>query len=128
MLAPYRQLLAVPRLPSVLGWALFGRLHLTCTSIALTFLVVGWTGSYAKAGAVIAAATLGWGVGGPLRGRAADRGHPSRQLVVTGVLYSAGMAAIALLPSGGWPVAAALACRPLGARPFPGRQLERWRS
>ena len=109
MLAPYRQLLAVPHLASVLGWALVGRLHLTCTSIALTFLVAEWTGSYAVAGVVVAAATLGWGVGGPLRGRAADRGHPAHQLVVTGVIYTAGMAAMALLPAGWWPVAVPLA-------------------
>lgn len=109
VLTPYRQLAAVPRLAAVLGWGLFGRLHLTCTSISLTFLVAGWTGSYAIAGLVVAAATLGWGVGGPLRGRAADRSHPARQLLVTGVLYSAGMGTIAMLPDGMWLLATVLA-------------------
>jgi len=109
VLTPYRQLAAVPHLAAVLGWGLFGRLHLTCTSIALTFLVAEWTGSYAIAGVVVAATALGWGVGGPMRGRAADRGEPSRQLLITGVVYAAGMTAIALLPAGAWPLAAVLA-------------------
>ncbi len=105
MLTPYRQLAAVPHLAAVIGWALAGRLHMTCTAISLTFLVADWTGSYAKSGLVVAAVVLGWGVGGPIRGRAADRGDPVRQLIVTTVLYAAGMATLAVLPAAAWPVA-----------------------
>lgn len=109
MLTPYRQLAAVPHLAAVITWALLGRLHMTCTAISLTFLVADWTGSYAKAGLVVGAAVLGWGVGGPVRGRAADRGNAVRQLIVTTTCYSAGMAVLAVLPAAAWPVAPLIA-------------------
>ncbi|HEY0637128.1 MAG TPA: MFS transporter [Pseudonocardiaceae bacterium] len=109
MLTPYRRLFTVPHLPAVVIWALLARLHMTCTSISLTFLVADWTGSYARAGLVVAAIIFGWGVGGPVRGRAIDRGNPARQLLVTGLLYTVGIGALALLPASYWPVAPVIA-------------------
>ena len=109
MLTPYRRLAAVPHLVPVMLWALLGRLHMTCTAISITFLVADWTGSYAKAGLVVAAVVLGWGVGGPVRGRAADRGDPVRQLVITSTLYAGGMAVLAVLPAAAWPMAPVIA-------------------
>jgi MFS family permease len=109
VLTPYRQLAAVPHLARVIGWSLFGRLHMTTIGISLTFLVADWTGSYGRAGLVVGAAVLGWGVGGPLRGRGADRGNAVRQLVVTSTLYAAGIAVLAVLPASAWTVAPLIA-------------------
>ncbi|HEX6343072.1 MFS transporter [Umezawaea sp.] len=109
MLRPYRQLAGVPHLVSLLLWSMVGRVHLTGTPLALSFLVAGWTGSYALAGVVGGALTLGLGVAGPLRGRAADRAPASGLLLVTGGLYATGIGVLGLLPSvlpaGAWPLA-----------------------
>jgi predicted MFS family arabinose efflux permease len=100
---------SVPHLPSLLAWSLFGRLHMTGTPIAITFLVAGWTGSYALAGTISALLTAGVAVAGPLRGRAADRQPATRLLVITGVGYGIGLAALAFLPGAVWPAALLIA-------------------
>ncbi|WP_035303716.1 MFS transporter [Actinokineospora inagensis] len=114
MLGPYRQLLTVRGLPSVLAWSLLGRLHLPGTPLATTFLVAGWTGSYVASGVVSGLYTVGVAVGGPLRGRSADQGDPARLLIAISLLYAIGMTALAFAPSlvgpGWWPIAAAVAC------------------
>ncbi len=99
LLAPYRRLSAAPHLPSVLAWSLVGRLERTSTSLALTFLVAGWTGSYALAGVTVMALGAGQGVAGPWRGRIADRTSPSKVMVYTGVVYASGLGALAILPA-----------------------------
>lgn len=109
MLAPYRTLLAVPHLGAVLFLSVLSRLHVTGTSLALTFLVAGWTGSYALSGLVIGALTVGIGVSGPWRGRLADRRSAPRVLITTCSLYAAGMLALAALPGSAWPVAPVIA-------------------
>ncbi|MGQ0837617.1 MFS transporter [Actinokineospora sp.] len=111
MFGPYRQLAAVPGLLGLLTWSLLGRLHLTGTPLAMAFLVAGWTGSYIPAGVIGGAYTVGVALGGPLRGRSADRGDPVRILLVLGTAYATGMVALAfapsLLPAGAWPLMAA---------------------
>jgi MFS family permease len=113
VLHPYRQLAQVPHLVPFLLWSMVGRVHLAGTPLALSFLIAGWTGSYTLAGVVGGALTLGLGVAGPVRGRAADRAPASRLLLVTGVLYGLGIALLGLvptlLPSGAWPVAVVVA-------------------
>ncbi|QFZ24860.1 MFS transporter [Saccharothrix syringae] len=76
-----------------------GRVHLPGTPLAVSFLIAGWTGSYAVAGVVGAALTLGMGVAGPLRGRAADRSPARRLLLVTSCGYGVGIAVLGLLPA-----------------------------
>ncbi|GAA3461184.1 MFS transporter [Saccharothrix longispora] len=109
MLRPYRELAGVPHLPSLLLWSMLGRTHLPATPLAVSFLMAGWTGSYAVAGVVGGALTLGMGVAGPVRGRAADRSPAGRLLLVTALGYGTGIAALGLLPAvlpgGAWPVA-----------------------
>ncbi|MBP2322607.1 MFS family permease [Kibdelosporangium banguiense] len=113
MLQPYRDLAAVPRVPGLLTWTMLGRLHLTGTPLAMSFLIAGWTDSYALAGVVGAALMAGIGVAGPVRGRAADRRGAARLLVVTGISYGVGLTVIAfipsLLPAAWWPVMAVAA-------------------
>jgi MFS family permease len=110
VLRPYRELAAVPRVPGLLAWSMLGRLHLTGTPLAMSFLIAGWTGSYTVAGVVGAALMAGLGVAGPLRGRAADRRGAAGLLMVTGVIYGVGLTVLAFLPgwlpAGWWPVVA----------------------
>jgi MFS family permease len=113
VLQPYRDLAAVPRVPGLLIWTMLGRLHLTGTPLAMSFLVAGWTDSYALAGVVGAALMAGIGVAGPVRGRAADKRGAARLLVVTGIGYGVGLTLIAFIPSvlppAWWPVMAVAA-------------------
>ncbi|MCE7005951.1 MFS transporter [Kibdelosporangium philippinense] len=113
MLQPYRELAAVPRVPGLLTWATLGRLHMTGTPLAMSFLVAGWTGSYALAGVIGAALLTGLGVAGPVRGRTADRRGAAGLIVFTGVCYGVGLAVLAFipvwLPSSWWPLMAVAA-------------------
>jgi MFS family permease len=109
VLRPYRQLAAVPHLPSLLTWSLVGRLHMSGTPLAVSFLVAGWTGSYAIAGLVGGALALGQGVAGPLRGRAVDRSSAPRLLVAAGLVYGVGLGVLGVLPASAWPVAPGVA-------------------
>ncbi|GAA2797233.1 MFS transporter [Crossiella cryophila] len=109
MLRPYRQLLAVPHLASLLVWSVLARLHGTGTSIALTFLVVAWTDSYALAGLVMGALTVGNGASGPWRGRMADRTSAPRLIVISALCYFAGLVVLVALPASVWYAAPVIA-------------------
>jgi MFS family permease len=98
----YRRLFAVPHVPALLTWSLLARLHIGGLPIAVTFLVAGWTGSYALAGLVAGALTVGTAVGGPVRGRMADVRPNDRILAGSAVAYGAGLAGLALLPASLW--------------------------
>ncbi|WP_460961300.1 MFS transporter [Parasphingorhabdus pacifica] len=97
MLRPYRLLGDIPHAIELVSFALIARLHVPALPIVLTFLVVDWSGSYATAGAVAGALTVGQAVAGPLRGRAADRRSGPKLLVVTGIGFAFGLGAITLL-------------------------------
>ncbi|MBW4716076.1 MFS transporter [Saccharothrix sp. SC076] len=113
MLRPYRELATIPGLPGLLLWSLIGRLHFPGTPLATSFLIAGWTGSYAAAGVVGGAFSLGLGVASPLRGRAADRSPAGRLLLVTAAGYAVAIAVAGLLPAvlppAWWPLSAVVA-------------------
>ncbi|MEV2276763.1 MFS transporter [Nocardiopsis sp. NPDC049922] len=109
MLSNYRRVLAVPHVLSLLTWSLVARFYMPGLMVAVTFLVEDWTGSYTYAGLVAGAFTLGMAVVGPLRGRMADRGGSDRLVLVCGVVFSAGLLALALLPGSLWWLAVPLA-------------------
>ncbi|MEV4317475.1 MFS transporter [Actinocrispum sp. NPDC049592] len=113
MLRPYRELARVPQALALLTWTLVGRLHQTGTPLAMSFLIAGWTGSYARAGVVAALLMAGLGVAGPVLGRLADKRGAAGQLMVSGVTYGLGLTLVAYLPSwlpaGWWPVEGVLA-------------------
>lgn len=113
MTGRYREVFAIPHLPGLLCWALAGRLHMTGTSLAITFLIAGWTGSYTLAGVVVAALTVCQSVAAPWWGRSVDRGHAVGLVVVTSLGYAAGLVVLAALPtllsSACWPVAVGVA-------------------
>jgi MFS family permease len=91
-LAPYRSVLAVPGVKALLMFGLVFRIPFLATGVLLTLHTVTTLGrSYAEAGLVMTAATVGAAVGQPLRGRAVDRVGLRRallpSLVATAVLY-----------------------------------------
>lgn len=112
----------------LLVWALLGRLHQAATPVALTFLIAGWTGSYTIAGVTGAGLTVGLGIAGPVRGRAADRAPAGRLLVTTGLTYGLGLGVLGALPSwlppGAWPLAVVVAVLAGSAMP-PSTQIAR---
>jgi MFS family permease len=109
VLSNYRRLFAVPHVLSLLVWSLVARFYLPGQMIAVTFLVVEWTGSYTYAGVVAGAFTLGVALVGPLRGRMADRGGSDRLVLVCGVVFTAGLVVLALFPASLWWLAVPLA-------------------
>ncbi|RCV53821.1 MFS transporter [Marinitenerispora sediminis] len=102
MLRSYRRLLDVPHLPLLLFWSLFARLHVGGLAIAVTFLVAGWTGSYALAGVVAGGLTIGTALAGPMRGRMADTRATDRLMLMCGLVFAGGLLAILLLPARLW--------------------------
>ncbi|GAB3453128.1 MFS transporter [Streptomonospora sediminis] len=109
MLSSYRRLFAIPHVPSLLFWSLCARVQLGGLPIAVTFLVAGWTGSYAIAGLVAGGLTVGTAVAGPLRGRIADRSSKAKLMLSSAAVYGAGLGALALLPAALWWAAIPLA-------------------
>src|SRR5262249_18403364 len=82
----YRQILAVPGMAPLLGVTLLARTAITADVMALTvYVVLGLDMSYAAAGGVAAALTVGLAGGGPLRGGMIDsRGLRAVLLVTVG--------------------------------------------
>lgn len=71
---PYRRVLALPGVRSLLLVSMLARVPTTATSVTLTLYVVLELGrGYAAAGLVGAAATIGAAIGAPLMGRLVDR-------------------------------------------------------
>lgn len=92
-LRAYRAVLAVPSLRRLMAVALFVRIPATATAITLTLHVVLRMGlGYGAAGLVVAASTVGMGVGAPLMGRLVDRRDLRTMvgltLVVAGVFWA----------------------------------------
>ncbi|MBX6752068.1 MAG: MFS transporter, partial [Micromonosporaceae bacterium] len=95
-LAPYRQVLAVPGVRSLLLAGILARVPATAVGITLTLHVSTALGlSWARAGVVTAAYTIGAAIGQPLTGRLLDR----RGLRLTMLLTTGGQAVVwALAP------------------------------
>src|SRR5690348_1164349 len=78
---PYRQVLAIPGVRTLLLLGLIARIPITATGLALTLHVVnGMKLGFTEAGLVGAAATVGVALGGPVAGRLVDR-HGLRPVV-----------------------------------------------
>ena len=83
-LAPYRSILALPRVRSLVLVTLLARIPVGAASVALTLhVVLSLHGGYGAAGAVGAALTVGSALGAPLMGRTTDRHGLRRTLQVT---------------------------------------------
>jgi len=83
-LAPYRGILALPRVRSLLLVTLLARIPVGAASVALTLhVVLTLHEGFGAAGAVGAALTVGAALGAPLMGRTTDRRGLRRTLMLT---------------------------------------------
>lgn len=95
----YRQVLAVPGVAALLGVSLFARTAITADTMALTlYVVLGLGMSYAAAGGVAAALTVGVALGGPLLGRMIDRRGLRPVLLLTVALQLGFWVSVPVLP------------------------------
>ncbi|BBH66313.1 MFS transporter [Actinoplanes sp. OR16] len=86
MLTPYRETLALPKIPSLLVVATLARIPIAAAAVVLTLHVVTDLGrGYGAAGLVGAAATIGGSIGAPVMGRLIDRRGLRPVLVLTTV-------------------------------------------
>lgn len=86
-LAPYRSVLAVPGVRTVLLVGILARIPATAVGMTLTLYVANTLGrSWAQAGLVTAAYTIGAAVGLPLMGRLIDRRGLRLVMILTGTV------------------------------------------
>ncbi|MEV6299615.1 MFS transporter [Actinoplanes sp. NPDC051861] len=86
LLTPYRETLALPKIPSLLVVATLARIPIAAATVVLTLHVVTDLGrGYGAAGLVGAAATIGGSFGAPVMGRLVDRRGLRPVLVLTTV-------------------------------------------
>ncbi|KUL27280.1 MFS transporter [Actinoplanes awajinensis] len=84
LLKPYRETLALPKIPSLLVVATLARIPIAAAAVVLTLHVVTDLGrGYGAAGLVGAAATVGGSLGAPVMGRLIDRRGLRPVLVLT---------------------------------------------
>ena len=98
--------------PAARAFSLTGflaRLPQSMTGIGLVLLVSATTGSFTRAGLVAGAVTACSAVAAPLWGRVVDRAGQARVLAGTSVGYGAGIVAVLVSTTRGWPFAATLA-------------------
>jgi len=89
-LAPYRRVLALPRVRSLVLVTLLARIPVGAAGVALTLhVVLTLGGGFGAAGALGAALTVGGALGAPLTGRMTDRHGLRRTLLVTTVAQGA---------------------------------------
>ena len=87
--APYRRVLALPGVKSVLALSTYGRIPPLAGSMVLTlYVVLELKLGFAAAGAVFSASIFGGALGAPLLGRLTDR-YGLRPVVVLGTVTSA---------------------------------------
>ncbi|WP_188192995.1 MFS transporter [Nonomuraea sp. SYSU D8015] len=79
---PYRQLLKIPGIPTLLLVGMLARVPATATTMALTLHVATVLGlGYTKAGLITMASTIGMAIGSPLSGRLVDK-HGLRPVII----------------------------------------------
>jgi MFS family permease len=106
-LSPYRALLRVPAIRSLLLLGVFARVPMTAAGIVLVLYVQGTLGrSWLEAGLVGTATTLGAAIGSPWRGRLLDRFGLRRTIAPSIVVEAVVWAALPWLPFEGVLVAA----------------------
>ncbi|MFI7700759.1 MFS transporter [Nonomuraea sp. NPDC049480] len=109
-LDPYRRLLKIPGVPTLLLVGLLARVPATATGMALTLHVAEALGlGYAKAGLVTMASTIGMAIGSPLSGRLVDKHGLRPILSATTAAQAAFWACAWALPFPALVVAAAVA-------------------
>jgi MFS family permease len=104
----YLRILSVPRLGALLLATLVGRLPIGINALAIVLFLRAQTGSFAIAGLVAGALSLGSGVAAPLQGRLVDR-LGRRVLVPLAAGHASGLAALLALGSAAAPTSALVA-------------------
>ncbi len=117
-LAGYRRVLTTPEVLPLAGLSVLARMGGGMGSIVLILYVHGISGSFAAAGIVAGAFTIGYGITGPLLGRLIDR-RGSRLVVPAGLLSSAGLAAVVVLGDNGAATGPLAAAAFLGGAAYP---------
>ena len=114
--AAYRRVLAAPHVLGLMLTSILARVPIGMIALVLVIYVHGATGSFAAAGIVAGAYTIGLGVTGPLLGRLIDR-RGSRVVVLPAALVaSAALVAVVVLGhAGAGPAALALAAAVSGS-------------
>lgn len=119
LVARYRELFALPGVPSALAFSIVGRLSVAMTGLASLLLVSSQTGSYATAGAVSAAFSLAFAIGSPTLARIADRRGPVRVLLACSVLHPLLLSGLAVAARGDAPTPLLLLAGALAGASFP---------
>jgi MFS family permease len=99
--AQYRAFLATPHVPALLGTAVLARLPAGVSALALVLFLEARTGSFAVAGLVAGALTIGAAIGAPLQGRLVDARGARRVLLPLSLLHAAGLGALVYLGHAG---------------------------
>jgi len=94
-LAPYRALLRRPGTVRLVVASVVARMPTGMGALSLVLLVQSSTGSFALAGLVAGAFTIGISAGGPLQGRLIDRLGQTRVLLACGVVFAAAFTTLA---------------------------------
>jgi hypothetical protein len=98
---PYRRVLGAPHVLSLAMASVLARIPVAMAGVALVIFVHDRTGSFAAAGAVAGAYTIGLGGTGPLLGRYVDRRGARRILPPCAALASLALAAVVILGDAG---------------------------
>ncbi len=128
-LGAYRRVLAAPSVLALLTAQTVATLPAGMGAVALVLYVHETTGSFAAAGVVAGAFTIGLGLTGPVLARAIDRVGPRPILLPAALLEAAALVAVVGLGDGGaGPAALALAAALAGAAapPIGGVIRKRW--
>jgi MFS family permease len=115
----YVEIFRAPYVSALIFSVLLARLPVGINSIAIILYLRDETGSFAIAGAVAGALSLGSGFGAPVQGRLVDRLGARRVLLPLAVLHAAALGTLVLLTELGAPTFAALLCGFLGGFVIP---------
>src|SRR6266508_3781173 len=102
----YRRVLGADGVRQPLAGVVIGRLSIAAEPLSTVLLVHGTTGSFAAAGAVMAAYSIAAAISLPVQGRVMDRIGQTRVILTTTALSAAGFTGLILLAHGGASVAA----------------------
>lgn len=118
-LAPYRALLRRPGTVRLVVASVVARMPAGMGALSLVLLVQSSTGSFALAGLVAGAFTIGISAGGPLQGRLIDRLGQTRVLLACGVVFAAAFTTLAAFAGRGAGTGVLVGCALVGGLAHP---------
>jgi MFS family permease len=99
----YRSLFAVEGAPRLLLFALIGRIPTGMLTLGIVLMIREQSGSFARAGGVVAAFAIGSGLAAPVQGRLVDRLGQFAVLVPSGLLNAAAVCGLVAASTGDAP-------------------------